>query len=176
MKFQSFLLLPFLMQLPIAHAADMTITKDEVLKAQATWGEAIVSIGKAYQDKGDYKAVALQTVDTLYAFDEGTVLFKPTKAAAEQFRGTEEAALSYFVGGKIAEDKGFALQPWSAVAFENSDIIIDSDSALAMGNYYFTDANSGEKVKVEFSFGYQKTADGNLLINLHHSSLPYNPH
>jgi hypothetical protein len=114
-------------------------------------------------------------VDTLYGYDEGTVLFKPTKAAEEQFRLTEDEALSYFVGGIIEEDTGFALQPWSAVRFENADIIIDTDSAVAMGNYFFTDVETGDEVKVEYTFGYVRGADGDLLITVHHSSLPYMP-
>ena len=41
-----------------------------------------------------------------------------------------------------------------------------------MGNYYFTDKN-GKTVKVEYSFGYIKDNNGDLKINLHHSSFPY---
>ncbi|MEM9092560.1 MAG: hypothetical protein AAGC93_27990 [Cyanobacteria bacterium P01_F01_bin.53] len=151
------------------------ITEAEVTEAQQVWGDGIVEIGSAYLNDGDYETVAAEHVDTLYGYDEGTVLFKPTKAAAEQFRLTEEEALSYFVGGSIEEDTGFALQPWTAVRFENTDIITDVDSAVAMGNYFFTDANTDEEVKVEFIFGYVRGEDGDLLINVHHSSLPYTP-
>ena len=42
-----------------------------------------------------------------------------------------------------------------------------------MGNYFFTDP-SGNEAKVEFTFGY-KLIDGQLKIDLHHSSFPYNP-
>ena len=151
------------------------ITREEVISAQKTWGDAIVSIGEAYTNKEDHKALAANAVDTLYGFDEGTVLFKPTKASKKQFRLTEEEAASYFVTGVVPEDYGFAIQPWSKVRFENSEIIIDSDYAIAMGNYHFTDANTGKEAKVEFTFGYYKDEDGKLLINLHHSSFPYNP-
>ncbi|MEM1050007.1 MAG: hypothetical protein AAGL24_27875 [Pseudomonadota bacterium] len=157
-----------------AQAAD-PITEAEVMAAQKIWGDGIVAIGKAYTDEGDYKAVAAEHVDTLYGYDEGTVLFKPTKAAAQQFRLTEEEALSYFVTGVVEEDKGFALQPWTAVRFENAGIIIDGDSATAMGNYFFTDAKTGEEAKVEFTFGYVRGADGALLIDVHHSAFPYHP-
>ncbi len=156
-------------------ATDNRITRDEVINAQKTWGDAIVSIGNAYSSKGDYKALTAKTVDTLYGFDEGTVLFKPTKASKKQFRLTEEDALSYFVTGIVHEDHGFAIQPWSKVRFENSGIIIDTDSAIAMGNYYFTDAKTGKEGKVEFTFGYFKDENGKLLINVHHSSYPYDP-
>ncbi|EIJ42532.1 hypothetical protein BegalDRAFT_1653 [Beggiatoa alba B18LD] len=151
------------------------ITEEEVLAAQAQWAEAIVTIGKAYVAKEDYKAVAKNIVDTLYGYDQGDVLFKPTKAADQQFRLTKEEALSYFVTGSIAEDHGFALQPWTKVRFDTKNIVIDSDSALAMGNYYFTDAKTGNEAKVEFTFGYKRDEKDNLIINLHHSSMPYHP-
>lgn len=151
------------------------ITEAEVNEAQSVWADGIVAIGQAYLTGGDYQTVAEEHVDTLYNYDEGTVLFKPTKAAEEQFRLTEDEAISYFVGGIIAEDGGFALQPWTAVRFENADIIVDGDSAVAMGNYFFTDGTTGNEVKVEYTFGYTLGADGNLVINVHHSALPYNP-
>ena len=151
------------------------ITEGEVHQAQKIWGDGIVAIGNAYMNKKDYKALAASHVDMLYAYDEGVVLFKPTKAAAQQFRLTEADAVSYFVTGGVPEDHGFALQPWSAVRFENAGIVIDADSAVAMGNYFFTDAKTGKEAKVEFTFGYVRGADGNLLINVHHSAFPYQP-
>lgn len=151
------------------------ITEAEVNEAQKVWADGIVAIGSAYLNSGDYQTLAAEHVDTLYGYDEGIVLFKPTKAAIDQFRLTEEEALSYFVGGIVDEDTGFALQPWSAVRFENADILIDTDSAVAMGNYFFTDVKTNQEVKVEYTFGYVRGADGNLLINVHHSALPYQP-
>ena len=145
----------------------------DVIAAQEAWGDAIVDIGDAYTKGADYTALAVYTIETLYGYDEGTVLFKPTKASDHQFRVTEQEAISYFVTGSIAEDTGFALHPWSKVRFENERIITNCDSAIAMGNYYFTDANTGNEVKVEYTFGYQKDENGMPLINIHHSSLPY---
>ncbi len=149
------------------------ILRQEVINAEKAWGDAIVAIGKAYTNGADYKTLAAKTVDTLYAYDEGTVLFKPTKAAQEQFRLTKQEAASYFVTGVVPEDRGFAIQPWSKVRFENAGTIISCNYALTMGNYYFTNANNGKEVKVEFTFGYRKSKDGKLLIDLHHSSFPY---
>ena len=125
-------------------------------------------------EKQDFTAVAKQHIDTLYAYDISPVLFKPTKAAKDQFRGTKETALSYFVAtnGACSEDKGFAIQPWTKVRFENTDIITTNNSALAMGNYYFTNTE-GSEVKVEYTFGYILDPDQNLRINVHHSSIPY---
>lgn len=155
-----------------AAAKKAAITEAEIQAAQASWAAGIVAIGKASIEGGDYTAAARQHIADLYAYETGPVLFKPTKAAADQFRGTTDEALSYFVRGGIAEDQGFAINPWVDVRFENEDVVIDSDSALAMGNYFFTDPD-GNEVKVEYTFGYIRGADGRLRINLHHSSLPF---
>ena len=150
------------------------ITAEEVAQAQKVWGEGIVAIGKAFTDKGDYVKAAENHLDTLYNFQAGEVLFKPTKAADAQFRNDRESALSYFVAGndKFAEDHGFAINPWTKVRFENVGTFLHGDYAVAMGNYFFTQTD-GSEVKVEYTFGYNKAADGSLKINLHHSSLPF---
>jgi hypothetical protein len=153
--------------------ADSKITKQEVLKAQKAWADGIVAISKVYLDKGDYSARAKQHIEDLYAYGKSDVLFKPTLAADDQFRENFDQALSYFVGGIISEDKGFAIKPWSNARFGEQEIIIDSDSAIAMGNYYFTPVGSKDETKVEYTFGYMKDSDGNLRINVHHSSLPF---
>lgn len=150
--------------------ASAKITTQEVEAAQKAWGEGIVTIGKAK----DAKKAAVNHIDTFYAFDHGQVLFKPTLASVDQFRGTKKEALSYFIGQDMEEDSGFALAPYTDVRWENEGIITDGDSALAMGNYFFTKTD-GSIVKVEYSFGYVQDADGNLKINLHHSSLPFQP-
>ena len=169
-KLLSITLLAMLLS-PLSLYAD-TITKKEVLAAQKGWGEGIVTIGAAK----DPKAAAMAHLDEFYAFGDSIVLFKPTLAAADQFRGDVKGALSYFIGNdsEYAEDKGFALAPYVKVGWDNEGIIIDGDSAMAMGNYFFTKTN-GDVVKVEYSFGYFKDTDGKLKINLHHSSLPFSP-
>ena len=86
-------------------AAEKAITADDVRAAQESWGEGIVSISKVHAEKGDYQDRAAQHIKDLYAYDHGGVCFKPTLAAEDQFRGTFDEALSYFVGGSIAEDK-----------------------------------------------------------------------
>ena len=156
-----------------ATADNHGITKEEVLKAQQAWADGIVAIGETFQEEGDYSARAAQHISTLYAYEQGEVLFKPTLASYDQFRETFDEALSYFVGGKIKEDKGFAIKPWSKVRFAEQKITTDSDSALAMGNYYFTPVGSDEETKVEYTFGYIKDDEGNVRINVHHSSLPF---
>lgn len=153
------------------------ITEQEVLDAQKAWGEGIVKIGKVYSEDGDYKQTATEHINEFYNYQEGTVLFKPTLAAEKQFRTDFEGALSYFVGGNesYAEDKGFAIKPWSSVRWENIGTKIIGNMAVAMGNYYFTPAEGGDPVKVEYSFAYTKNDEGKLKIILHGSHMPYKP-
>lgn len=149
------------------------ITREGIEKAQQAWGEGIVAMASAHLEEGDYVGIARNHVETLYAYGMSTVLFKPTLAAVEQFRPTFEQALSYFVASNNAcpEDKGFAIKGWTKVRFENTDVILDGSTALAMGNYFFTPPK-GEEVKVEYTFGYVLDDAGALRINLHHSSMP----
>lgn len=155
---------------------EVTITESEVIDAQKVWGEGIVKIGKVYSDGGDYTQAAREHIETLYGYDLGPVLFKPTLAAEKQFRPTFEGALSYFVGDNdnFSEDKGFAIKPWTNVRWESKGVKTEGNMAVAMGNYYFT-TTEGDEVKVEYTFGYTKDDNGNLKIILHHSALPYNP-
>ena len=149
------------------------ISREDVINAQKAWGYGIVAIGKAYMNGEDYRALAAEIIDMLYGYDEGTVLFKPRKAVEEEFRLTKEEAISYFVQGIFCDDRGFALQPWSKVRFENAGVIVNYHYALAVGDYYFTDAHTGQEIKADFTFGYKKNESGQLLIDLHHSSFPY---
>ena len=160
-----------------ASADSNPITADDVSAAQTAWGEGIVAIGQVFSEEGDYRARAQEHIATHYAYtDDSTILFKPTLAAVDQFRETNEEALSYFVGTEGTEDGGFAIAPYTAVRWENNGTVIDEDGdmAVAMGNYFFT-GTDGNETKVEYSFAYEKDAEGNLKIVLHHSSLPFDP-
>lgn len=153
------------------------ITEAEVIDAQIEWGKGIVHIGKVYSEGGDYRQAAKDHIQDLYGYDLSSVLFKPTLASVEQFRGSFDGALSYFVGGNKSypEDNGFALAPYTDVRWENAGIINNScNMAVAMGNYYFTKTD-GEEVKVEFTLAYVKDAQNKLRIVVHKSALPYDP-
>ena len=152
------------------------ITTEQIEAAQHAWGEGIVRIASAHTTGGDYVQVASEHVETLYAYGLTAVLFKPTLAAEQQFRSTFDDALSYFVASNNAcpEDKGFAIKGWTAVRFENVDILTEGKVGMAMGNYFFT-TPEGDEVKVEYSFGYILDDAGSVRINLHHSSMPYAP-
>ncbi len=146
----------------------------EIEKAQEKWGKGIVKIGELKDSLKECRMFTIDFINKMYDYENGIVQFKPTKASDFQFRGDVKAALSYFIGSDndFNEDKGFALNPWVKVDFENNSINIINDIAIAMGNYFFTD-NGGGKTKVEYSFVYKKNDIGDLKIILHHSSLPY---
>jgi len=152
-----------------------------VREAQALWASSIKKISKAYLDGADYVGAAGDAAGMLYAYGHSPVLFKPTKAAETQFRPMAAQAMSYFVGADavsdgIPEDGGFAInggKGWADVVFDNHQIDLNGNTAIAMGNYYFTCATTGDKVKVEYTFGYKRCGDGKVRIFLHHSSVPY---
>ena len=150
------------------------VTKEQVISAQNEWGQGVVKIGSLKDDSASCESFTSEFLDKLYAYQLGSVLFKPTKCEIEQFRPSKSEALSYFIAGTdraCNEDKGFAINPWTKVRFENSGFILEENRAIAMGNYFFTDLD-GNEAKVEYTFGY-KLVDGNLRIDLHHSSFPY---
>jgi len=117
----------------------------------------------------------------LYAYGHSNVLFKPTKASENQFRPTADSAMSYFVGGNavdggLSEDAGFAInggKGWSDCVYHNHQIELKGGLGIAMGNYMFTCATTGDETTVEYTFGYTRCDDGKVRIFLHHSSVPY---
>ena len=152
---------------------NMKISEQEIIKAQELWAENIIKIGKLYLESGNYKDYAHNFVKNFYAYDFDKVLFKPTLASKNQFRNTFDEALSYFIKGSIQEDEGFALKCWNSIRYEDRNIIILDNYAIAMGNYFFKNSNDDNEIKVEYTFGYIKKNMQSLVINLHHSSLPY---
>ena len=149
------------------------ITKDEIKTAQKQWADGLIHIGAAESWTVAFER-AQAVVQSRYAWGSEPVLFAPTKAKENQFRGTPEDAVSYFVGNNTnhPEDKGFALEPWVSVRFENTGFVCQDTMAIAMGNYFFGRAD-GSEVKVEYSFAYVRKDDGDLAIQLHHSAMPY---
>lgn len=154
----------------------MKVTQAEVREVQKKWSDGVVKIGSLKDNFDECAKYSEQFLKERYAFDSGNgwVLFKPTKCSDQQFRMTKPAAVSYFIAGplkKYDEDSGFAVTPWTSIRWENTGFILENNRAIAMGNYYFTDTSGGE-TKVEYTFGYTKV-DGDLKIDLHHSSLPF---
>ena len=146
----------------------------KITEVQKKWANSVIDIGKAYLSKKDYFFLTNKFLDELYLFNEGKVLFKPTKAYRKQFRSSKREFISYFIGhNKVSdEDQGFALEPWKHIYFENFNTIYFERILIAMGNYFFTNYKN-EKVKVEYTFGYKLQKENVLKIILHHSSMPY---
>ena len=150
------------------------ITKEDITYAQSRWAKAIVEIGQLKGNMIECRQRASNLLQKLYAFSHGPISFKPTKAAQTQFRPCFDSALSYFIGSNhnYPEDKGFALQPWTQVEFDNQSMILEEKRAIVMGNYFFTD-RTNVRVKVEYTFAYIRDSFGRLKIDLHHSSVPF---
>ena len=98
-------------------------TEFEIIKAQELWAQNVIEIGDLFIKNKDYKSKASIFVKEFYAFDLCEVLFKPTLASEKQFRFTYDDALSYFIGGSIAEDRGFALQPWKKIVLVKEKLL-----------------------------------------------------
>ncbi len=149
------------------------IDSHEIEAAQESWGKAVVEVGAASTWEEAHR-LAVKLVEDHYLFEGGALLFCPTKAAEKQFRVGLKDAVSYFVGRDPDhdEDKGFALEPWTLVRFENAGTMVRGDVGIAMGNYFFGRAD-GSELKAEYSFVYIRGAGGRFKIQLHHSALPY---
>jgi hypothetical protein len=159
------------------------VSEYDVIAAQNFWAQSIVDISNSFLSGEDYVSLAGERAGELYGYDHSNVLFKPTKAAKQQFRPTAHDAMSYFVGNDAVisgykEDHGFAINAkkgFSKVVFNNHQIDCHGDVAHAMGTYEFTCATTGEISDVEYTFGYKRNPDGKVRICLHHSSIPYEP-
>ena len=157
------------------------VSEYDVIAAQNFWAQSIVDISNSFLSGEDYVSLAGERAGELYGYDHSNVLFKPTKAAKQQFRPTAHDAMSYFVGNDAVvsgyiEDQGFAINAkkgFSKVIFNNHQIDCHGDVAHAMGTYEFTCATTGEISDVEYTFGYKRNDDGKVRICLHHSSVPY---
>jgi len=155
----------------------MAIVQQDIMKALNNWGESLIAISRAYEDDGlaSARAIAEQTLDRLYGFELGPVLFKPTLSGGPQtFRLTKIGALSYFIGSdpEYPNDSGFGIKFWRSVKSETSATFIQNDVAMWMGWVNFIDKNN-RTVRVDKSFGYVRDKNENLKIVLHHSSLPF---
>jgi len=158
------------------------ITPAEITAFQQAWGEGLVSIATAFAEGDDYVTIAAGVLDDLYGYAENHVLFKPTIASEVPFRFTWEQAASYFIGASVEDaglvpyeedGTGFATNPWTNVVFcPNGRHIINGETALWMGSVYITNAD-GDVTRVEKSIGLFRAEDGNVRMQLHHSSVPF---
>ena len=134
-----------------------------------SWKDGVMEIGRIHLEGGDYEKSAELFLSTHYAFDSEEVLFKPTFTKEFIFRNSKDLALSYFIGGEVAEDKGFALKPWEEIRLEELNIIEQDNLMVAMGTLNFKPLNLKENTLIAFTFLLIDT-DGSLKIKVHHSS------
>lgn len=134
-----------------------------------SWKDGVIEIGRIHLEGGDYEKSAELFVSKHYAFDSEEVLFKPTFTKEVIFRNSKDLALSYFIGGEVAEDKGFALKPWEEIRLEELNIIEQDNLMVAMGTLNFKPLNLKENTLIAFTFLLIDT-DDSLKIKVHHSS------
>ena len=134
-----------------------------------SWINGIIQIGKVFLEKKDYKESAKKFIESHYAFDSESVLFKPTFTKEVIFRNSKDMALSYFIGGNIEEDHGFALKPWEKISIDELNILEENKLLIAMGILKLKPINANKITSVAFTFVFTKTNSG-LKIKVHHSS------
>tara|TARA_Y100000768_G_scaffold380194_1_gene356945 strand:+ start:548 stop:988 length:441 start_codon:yes stop_codon:yes gene_type:complete len=142
----------------------------QVLDFLTSWKDGILNISKSYIDKDSYQKKALKFIQSHYLFDVENVLFKPTMTKSILFRNDLDSALSYFVGGSIPEDTGFAIKPWEKIDISEVSHLLENNLIIAMGVFKFTLSNTHEVTKVAFTF-VLKCTDDKLKIKVHHSSI-----
>jgi len=145
----------------------MAINETDVKLFVDSWKQGVLDIKNVYDNKGDYQEQASKFLKTHYLFETESVLFKPTLTREEIFRNSFDRALSYFIGGDIDEDKGFAIQEWESIDTDQINILIEDELIIAMGVLSF---KSDEVLKVAFTF-MLKESNSDLKIKVHHSSL-----
>ena len=103
----------------------MAINETDVKLFVDSWKQGVLDIKNVYDNKGDYQERASKFLETHYLFETESVLFKPTLTRKEIFRNSFDRALSYFIGGDIDEDKGFAIQEWKSIDTDQMNILIE---------------------------------------------------
>ncbi len=144
--------------------------------AQNRWANYIQQIGEAKGNPDEYTRLTKKMLAELYGFEHSEldppILFKPTLAIKKPVRTTYNETLSYFIGGEVEEDTGFALTPWEKVEFHNDMhiTVVDSHCVLAMGRCtFYNSEQKPQRTTADYTFGY-RLVEGKLVIFLHHSS------
>lgn len=134
-----------------------------------SWRDGVIEIGKVYLYDGEYRLAANKFIEKHYAFNEEDILFKPTFTKETIFRNNKKDALSYFIGGDISEDSGFAIKPWESIDLNELNTLIEEDLIAAMGTLEFKPYEIEETTLVAFTFIFRKINE-TLKIKVHHSS------
>ena len=146
------------------------ITDKNITEFITSWRDGIILVQKAYIANNDYKERARHFVDNHYLFNEELVLFKPTLTNDVVFRNTTDDALSYFIGGKYPEDKGFALKNFEDIEINEVNTIIEKELIAVMGVFILKLKDTTRPLRIAFTFILKSTNSG-LKIKIHHSSL-----
>ena len=145
------------------------MSSNEIEHFLNSWNDGVIEIGRVYLEGGDYEKCAEKFISSHYAFDHEEVLFKPTFTKEVIFRNSKELALSYFIGGDIPEDNGFALKPWGKIKLEELNAIEENNLIVAMGTLSMKPVNMEENTMIAFTF-LLVNIDDSLKIKVHHSS------
>jgi hypothetical protein len=145
------------------------MSSNEIEHFLNSWIDGVIEIGRVYLEGGDYEKCAEKFISSHYAFDNEEVLFKPTFTKEVIFRNSKELALSYFIGGDIPEDNGFALKPWERIKLEELNAIEENNLIVAMGTLSMKPVNMEENTMIAFTF-LLINIDDSLKIKVHHSS------
>lgn len=145
------------------------INKEQINSFLNSWADGILAIGKCYLEKEDYIQRALNFIEKHYAFDNENVMFKPTFTQEKIFRNDKESALSYFVGGKVPEDSGFAIKPWESIDLSEVNYLIENNFSAVMGTLHLKSFENEEISVIAFTFVLEKYNDS-VKIKIHHSS------
>lgn len=149
----------------------MKITLQDVYDAQDAWRQALLKTNE-YTKSENFEDIAKRVIQRLYGFGERDILFKPTRAVEVPFRSKLDEAVSYFIGGHIREDVGFALSNFQDMQYDNYQVITNENEAFAIGKYTFVHPD-GSTIVAEYTIGYYLNEHGLVKIFLHHSSFPY---
>ena len=162
---------------PKASAAHPTepIARAEALKAQRAWSEMVIEIGEVYRIGGDYRSHAEELVADIYDVARGPVLLKPAYASGLPVRTELADIVSYYAGGGVWEDAGFALKPWRKIRFGRQFASFGPGTATLMGACYLTPSRSSIETRLDFTMCFRRDAHGIIRLQTHHSSIPYRP-
>jgi hypothetical protein len=152
-----------------------SITEGDITTLQKSWGDAMVSISKTYEENGleEAKVLAKGVFDSAFCDHLGVpALFKPMQAMAppQTFRTSEDRALAYVVGDnpEHANGKGFNLKGWEKVEAYPESVLLLGNTALSQGYLHLTDRD-GNITIIEKAWGYLKEDDGNICVIMHYS-------
>jgi len=138
---------------------------EEVRVAQEMWATALLNVADAARMGADVETHAKELVDNFYSYKDGHVLFKTTSGnGAVLFADGRENVVKYFGNPMLAALAGLRL--------DNLRIVVKGNLVFAMGSCEYI---CGDTVlSGEYTFGYERKADGALRIFFQHSSTPFN--